>query len=596
MVHDDRSALNLPVEQQQLLEQWRTAARYQETRAELEQLRDRVIRGDRDAIDELRDAFAGPLPIGTGGRRGKVGPGPNRINVPVLRETAVGLALAIERANVARKVAIVFDSRRDSARFAEVVAAQLIGCGLEVLLVTEARPTPLLSFMVRARACGAGIVISASHNPPSDNGIKIYWADGAQVLGATDRALMDAIVAAAQRDLPAMGDTTSPSLVRLDPNVGEGAALVAEYLAFVSAQAVRTEPLDGLRVIHTSLHGVGHTTVVPVLRARHVDVTTVREQLPDGGRFGTIDSANPEQPAAFRVALELAEAADLVLANDPDADRLGVMARTRAGGPLEFIDGNRLGVLMLDHILRHGGAVADGWVLTTVVTSPLIGTLARHDGVDVVDDLLVGFKHHAGMIEEHPERPCIFATEESHGYSRGTAVRDKDGAIAALLVVEAAWVLAQRGQTLFERLHELWETFGYHREQTANLFAYGADGRHAIEALMALWREAPPTRLAGCEVVSVEDRLSPRSTGSPTRDLPGNVLILDMAVENGVECRVVMRPSGTEPKIKLYALARSGPRVKVDEAIKKVDRWAQTVLGDIDAMARAFFDERLGGA
>ena len=341
---------------------------------------------------------------------------------------------------------------------------------------------------------------------------------------------------------------------------------------------------------YTPLHGVGHTSVMPVLLGRGFRVSPVLEQCdPDGGNFSTVRSANPELPESMDMAIALAkkEIAELVLATDPDADRLGACVRVR--GIYQPIDGNRLGVLMLDHILRNRRPPPDGWVLTTLVTSPLVATLARSAGIDVVDDLLVGFKHHAGMMNEQPDRPLVFGCEESHGFMRGNDVRDKDGAIAALLLAECAAAARAEGKSLIDILDEIWAEHGYHREKTANLIAPGMTGRRAIAAVMDAWRATPPTAFAGLDVVSVDDRFSSRSTGSPTRDLPGNVLLFELSAGDRA-CRLVLRPSGTEPKLKVYALARSAPRVMRSELSTTkvdVDNLVERVLADAEAAARA---------
>lgn len=580
-------SLPLPQATRSLIERWLRDPRYAEERPALQRLVDAAERGDEDAVAELRDAFDGPLPIGTGGRRGACGPGTNRMNVAVLRETAQGLADAMAAEGAPNRVAVVYDTRADSRRFAHAVAQQLAACGVDALVVDAPRPTPLLSYTVRARGCGAGIVISASHNPPGDNGIKVYGPDGAQVLGERDHRLMAAIERAMSAELREGGAGRIEVLASDD----EIATVDRPYLAFVRAQGVCGDALRGagLRVVYTPLHGVGHTSVLPVLRACGFEVAMVEAQAPDGGVFGTVQSANPEQPAALELARQQAErdGADLVIATDPDADRLGALARGDDGS-FAFIDGNRLAVLMLDHVLRHGPVPSHGWVLTTVVSSPLIGSLARRAGVDVVDDLLVGFKHHAGMMAEAPERTVVFATEEAHGYLRGDDVHDKDGAIAALLLTEAAAVAKAAGGTLFDQLRRVWSEHGYHRERTENIFAYGAEGREAIARLMDAWRREPPRSFGGLAVVSVEDRRTPRNTGSPTRDLPGNVLVFELQTPGTAACRLVLRPSGTEPKVKVYALGRSTRVVGVPElpAVQaEIDALVDAVLADARAQA-----------
>lgn len=542
------------------------------------------------ALAELEDAFSGPLPMGTGGRRGPCGLGPNRMNDAVMRETALALWVAMQSPEFgasANKVAVVFDTRSSSRGFAYVVGRALGSRGVEVMLVDEPRPTPQLSFLVRQHGCGAGIVISASHNPPTDNGIKVYGPDGAQVLGARDRLLMEAIVAGSV----GLGSET-PRITTLTAEQADPA-----YLEHVVSQGVLPGSLaaSGLVVVFSPLHGVGHSSVLPVLRARGLEPIVVSEQLPDEGRFTTLASANPEAPAAFAHSLEWARehAADLCLATDPDADRLGAVARNGAG-ELEFIDGNRLGVLILDHVLRSLAAsdhpsLREGWVLTTLVTSTLIAKLGRSRGVEVVDDLLVGFKYHAAMQAEGDPRSLIFACEESHGYLRGNQIRDKDGAIAAMLLAECAATCKQAGQTLFDRLIEIWYEHGYHRERTGNLYAEGIAGRRAIAEVMTRLRDEPPTEFAGLAVVDRTDRSQPRSTGSPTRDLTGNVLTYELR-GGGRGARVVFRPSGTEPKIKVYVLAhgRAGlaGQAALDEQ-REVDSLIERVLAEAESRAQA---------
>ncbi|MFO0635654.1 MAG: hypothetical protein U0168_22665 [Nannocystaceae bacterium] len=307
--------------------------------------------------------------------------------------------------------------------------------------------------------------------------------------------------------------------------------------------------------------------------------------------FATVPSANPEVLESLDLAFAQAErtGADLVLATDPDADRLGAGARND-DGVIEFIDGNRLGAIMLDHVLRHASVPADGWVLSTLVTTPLVATMARAAGVEAIDDLLVGFKHHAGMLDEFPARPLVFACEESHGYMRGNDVHDKDGAVAALLLAQAAAWAKARGRTLHAQLREIFCRHGYHRERTANLYAYGASGRDAIAGLCARWRAEPPTAFGGLSVARVEDRLQPRNTGSRTRDLPGNVLVFELQSEGALACRLVVRPSGTEPKAKVYALGR-GPgaadAAALASVVDEVDAMVERVIEDARARADA---------
>lgn len=550
---------------------------------------------DDEALAELEDAFCRDLPIGTGGRRGPVGAGPNRMNEIVLRQTAAGLARWVQAKGEAMVAVVVYDTRRDSRRFARVVSHALAAEGMRVYLLDAPRPTPQLSFELRKRAAGAGVVISASHNPPGDNGIKIYGADGAQVLGEDDRKLMQSIVAVASEGSFAELNAAAIDADRWSEH-GEVEVLDpardsdADYHAFVARQGVLEGDLsDGPAVAYTPLHGVGQSAVVPVLEGRGMKVSVVEAQLDDGGAFGTVASANPEAPAALDMVGALADelAAPLALANDPDADRMGALVRNN-GGTLQFIDGNRLGVLMLDHLLRHADKPAGARVILTLVTSPLMAAMAAAAGLDVVDDILVGFKHHAGLVREDESRPVFFMCEESHGYTRGLEVRDKDGAVAALLMAEAMVDAHRQGQTLLDRLRAVWAEHGYHRETTRSLWAHGAAGREAIATVMSTLREQPPAAFADLQVVSATDRLAPRDTGSPTRDLPGNVLVYELE-GGGRACRLVLRPSGTEPKLKVYALAR-GPL----EGREAVDALIVDVLDAAEAHAKSIMRTVLG--
>ncbi len=591
--------LNLADATKAAIERWLVSPRYADYQTELAALVTRAAADkDADALAELAEAFAGPLKIGTGGRRGKVGPGTNRMNLLLVRETAQGLADAMREAGDAPRVVVVYDTRRDSASFAHAAALQLVANDIDVTLLDVPRPTPELSFMVRRLECGGGIVLSASHNPPEDNGIKLYGPDGAQVLGERDRQLMRAIVAAGEKDsLPEASAAQRARLRVLDADAVAREA-DAPYHAYVLEQRATKGALSspGFAVAFSPLHGVGHSSVVPILRACGLTVHPVAAQCdPDDGRFSTVASANPEAPASMAMAIELAEStgAQLVLATDPDADRLGACARdpryAADGRAFAAIDGNRLGVLMLDHVLRHTSPPKGAWVLTTFVTSPLIGTLARAYGVDVVDDLLVGFKHHAGMMRERERRALVFGVEESHGYMRGNDIRDKDGACAAVLLAEAAALAHAEGRTLFDELERIWCRFGYHRERTGNIYVRGLAGKQAIADAMARWREVPPTSIGGLDVVGVADRSGGQQTGSPTRDLPGNVLVYDLAGD-GRACRLVLRPSGTEPKLKVYALARSDAGLEpaaLPEVMAAVDALIDAVLRDAERQVRA---------
>jgi phosphomannomutase len=581
----------------QSFERWIVDEHYACVRDELLKLEARAQAGEGDARDELVDAFSRELPIGTGGRRGPVGPGPNRMNVVTLQETVYGLCLAMQAQGDVPRVVLTYDTRRESRFFAHVAARQIAGFGMQALLLDAPRSTPELSFMVRHLSCGAGIMISASHNPPGDNGIKIYGPDGAQVLGERDATLMKMIVEKGPQ-APALvaelverddhGQSKVPGIAFVAVEIEDVA-----YANYVKQQALLQSEatMSQLRMTFTPLHGVGHTIVVPLLRDLGVDVRPVEAQCdPDGGRFSTVKSANPEAPEAFEMALKLAREidADLAVATDPDADRMGAFARD-ASGEFAFLDGNRLAVVLLEHVLAHEPKRAENWVVTTMVTTPLLRKMARACDVDIVDDLQVGFKHHAAMVAEEPHRRLILACEESHGYCRGTGVRDKDGACAVLLLAEAAAHAKSQGHSLWQVLRRVWQRFGYHREITRSIQASGASGREKIAKAMAAWRRSPPEELAGLKRIAFRDCLVPGTTSSPTRNLVGDVIALEFGAGEKT-CRVVLRPSGTEPKIKFYVLIGGGAveSQHLDREIETIDALAKRVAdAALDAVRAA---------
>lgn len=518
--------------------------------------------GDPAVTLNLRDAFCKDLPIGTGGRRGTVAPGPNRINSVTLRETVYGLYLAMKEWQAASRVVIGYDTRTHSQDFAHLSARLLAALGVEVKLLDEPRSTPQIAFLLRELGCGAGIVISASHNPPSDNGIKVYGPDGAQVLGQRDKSLTRAIVERGE-EAPQY-DTQTPLSALAKVELLDVAAMDRMYIDYALEQGVTQGSLAAAGpVVFTPLQGVGLHIVSEVFAKREVQLFPVPEQCdPAGGTFNATQNANPEFIEAFDRAILRGEEveADLLLATDPDADRLGACVRKESGQGFDFIDGNRIGALLLDHIGRHLGSRCEGaLVATTLVTSPLIAKIGRHYGADVVDDLLVGFKHHAALVQERSEQAYLFGCEESHGYNRGPGVRDKDAATAALLLTELVAELRSQSQSVQSRLAQLWSKYGYHRERTLNWELPGLDGSARIAAVMQSWRKQAPAEIGEFRLQSQRDRMVAGNSDSPVRNATSNVLDHLYQREDGTEARVVLRPSGTEPKLKLYVLMASPP-------------------------------------
>lgn len=510
------------------VEAWMAADPDPATRAELAAL---LAAGDRR---ELEARFRQPLRFGTAGLRGELGAGPARMNRAVVRSTTAGLArwLLAQGSLATRGLVVGRDARHQSAQFAGDTAEVAAAAGVPVHRLDEALPTPITAFAVRHFAAAAGVMITASHNPARDNGYKVYVADGGQVLPPADAE----IAAAAGPPGPA---AAVPALLR--PVDCE--ALVSAYRAAVLA------PLDPngarqVRAVYTPMHGVGGA-VVPdlVARAGFPPVIAVREQMAPDPDFPTVAFPNPEEPGALDLALATArrEGAQLVLANDPDADRLAV-AVPDCRGNWRALSGDELGILLAEHVLARTSGT-DRLVATTIVSSSMLAALAAESGVRYAETL-TGFKWIARAAGALAGTRLVFGYEEALGYAVNPAVvADKDGMSAALVVLEMAAEAAARGESLLDRLDRLTAHLGVHLTGQYSLRLEGNDGLGQMEAVMSAWREAPPSSLAGHLVSAVED-LSEGAGGLPPTD--GVRLRLDEAA------RVVLRPSGTEPKLKAY--------------------------------------------
>ncbi len=506
------------------------------------------------AKTDLADRFAGPLAFGTAGLRGVLGAGPNRINRAVVARATWGLArelLASVPRAAERGVVVGGDARRMSRELSEDVAAILAASGIAVVLFREAVPTPLVGFTVKRLHAAAGVVITASHNPPEYNGYKVYWENAAQIVPP-----VDARIAAAIERAPSARVVARPTLEQLREQgriTDAPADSEAAYLAAVASLAVHPDAGDrDLRIVYTPLHGVGDALVRRALAAAHfTHVESVPEQQkPDGG-FPTVAFPNPEEPGAMdrAVALAKAGAADLVLANDPDVDRLAVAFRE--GAEYRQLTGNELGVLLGHYLLTEKVATRPRAVLASIVSSPLLGRIAADLGVRY-EETLTGFKWIASraIALEREGFEFVFGYEEALGYCVGNVVHDKDGVSAALLAAEVAAVLRQRGQTIAGALDAIAGRWGVFTSAQVSLTRKGASGVAAIRAMMASLRTAPPRELAGDPVVAVVDY------EAGVRGLPRSDVI---ALELASGSRVIARPSGTEPKAKFYFDVRQEP-------------------------------------
>ncbi len=517
---------------------------------------------------EIRERFYQSLAFGTGGLRGILGAGTNRMNIYTVRRATQGLANYLRERYAAAAVAISFDSRINSELFAREAARVLAASGCRVHLFPQLEPTPVLSFAVRELDCQAGIMVTASHNPAKYNGYKCYGADGCQMTDA-DAAAVTACIEKVDlfEDVQVADYDAAVAAGQICP-IGD--ELLERYMQQVLCQQINPGICAeaGLKLIYTPLNGTGNLPVREVLRrigAKQVSVVPEQE-LPDG-RFPTAPYPNPEIRQAFERALAMAETEkpDLLLATDPDCDRVGIAVRDEAGYTL--LTGNEVGYLLLEYILscrtELGTLPTDPVVIKTIVTSGLAAVIAESYGCEV-RDLLTGFKYigeQIGILERegHPER-YVLGFEESYGYLAGTYVRDKDAVVASMLIVEMAAYYRKQGIGLLEQLHRVYEKYGYYRNALINVAFEGEAGMHTMTRLMNGLRENPPTAIAGLRVVAVADyecreRLDCQTGERTPLVLPrSNVISFTLEGNAGV----IVRPSGTEPKIKGYITA-TGP-------------------------------------
>ena len=553
-------------------------------RAELE-----AIQGDEK---EIEGRFFAPLEFGTAGLRGTMCTGRHNMNIHVVRHATQAFAEVILEEGpqaAARGVAVCYDCRNHSQEFARETACVMAGNGIPVRIFESLRPTPELSFAVREYGCIAGVNVTASHNPKEYNGYKVYWQDGAQLppqhAGAVAKKM-------AELDL-------FTSIRRMDYDEAVKAGIITvmgsetdeKFLALVMGQAIDREAVarvaGSFKMVYTPFHGTGYLLIPEALKRLGMKhVFCVPEQMVIDGDFPTVASPNPENPEGFALAVELARqvGADFILGSDPDADRVGIMVRT-AGGDYVVISGNQTGVLLLDYLIgakRRTGTMPERPVaLKTIVTTEMARKVAEVNGLKCFDTF-TGFKFLAekkDRLEEAGEGKVIFSYEESYGYMLGDYVRDKDAVTAAMALTEmAAWYDGQ-GMTLYDALQKLYEKYGYYDEKTINLVMPGLDGLRKMAALMSGLRADPPAEIAGVKVLQRKDyqdgSVVDTGTGAVSRmELTGsNVLRYELS--DGTS--LIVRPSGTEPKVKVYILANGETR---DECAAKVARyaaWAETL-------------------
>jgi phosphomannomutase len=545
---------------------------------------------------ELQDRFAGELEFGTAGLRGVIGAGPRRMNRAVVARATAGLCaqlLADVPDAAERGLCIGYDGRRLSQAFAEEVAAVAAGAGLRVHRFARTVPTPLLAFAVRHRGAAGGVMVTASHNPPAYNGYKVYWDHGAQITPPLDEAIAARIGAVpSARALPRMGPEDR---ARAGREASLGDDVVSAYRAGVQRLLPGPFPHRDITIVHTSLHGVGAPEVRAVLRdAGFEAVHEVAAQAEPDPTFPTVAFPNPEEPGAMDMALALARErdADLVLANDPDGDRLAVAVRDGEGGHV-LLSGNDIGCLLGDHLLTHGPTGGRRLVVCTIVSSPLLGAIAQAHGA-LFEQTLTGFKwiaRRAMELEQQQDARFVFGYEEALGYCAGTLVRDKDGVSAALLMADLAARCHREGRTLLDALETLARHHGLFVSRQVSHVDAERGGLARIAALSEQARQAPPRVLGDVPVTAVADVRSGvrTATGGERTQLtlpPSDLLIFEL--EGGH--RAMLRPSGTEPKLKYYVDVRMP--VGAGEPIEGARQRGEALANRIAADLRAHVEER----
>lgn len=524
------------------------------------------LRGIADDENEIKERFYMDLEFGTAGLRGIIGAGINRMNIYVVRRATQGLAnYIIKQGGTDRGVAIAYDSRRMSPEFADEAARTLAANGIIAYKFESLRPTPELSFAVRELGCIAGINVTASHNPPEYNGYKVYWEDGAQFTPPHDKGVTEEVLAI--EDFSTVKTMSASEAKAMGLYKVIGAEIDDKYIANVKAQVVNQDAInkmqDSIKIVYTPLHGTGNIPVRRVLYEigfTHVYVVPEQE-LPDGD-FPTVGYPNPEAEEAFTLGLKLAKEknADLLLATDPDADRLGVYVRDAKSGDYIPLTGNMSGSLLCEYVLSQKAAQnaipSDGQVVKSIVSTNLIDAVAAGYHCNLVE-CLTGFKWIGQQIlknEQTGEGHYMFGMEESYGCLIGTYARDKDAVSATAALCEAAAYYKTKNMTLWDAMVAIYEKYGYYKDAVKSVGLSGIEGLEKIQSIMEFFRANPPEEVGGCKVLSARDykmdTIKDMATGEvkPTGLPASNVLYYDMD-DNAWLC---VRPSGTEPKIKFY--------------------------------------------
>ena len=576
------------MEYREIYEQWLANPYFDEAIKE-------ELKGISEDENEIKERFYMDLEFGTAGLRGIIGAGTNRMNIYVVRRATQGLANYIAKVDKkAQGVAIAYDSRHMSPEFAEEAALCLAANGIKAYIFESLRPTPELSFAVRHLGCVAGINVTASHNPPEYNGYKVYWEDGAQITPPHDSGIMGEVKSISDWNTVKTMDKAEAEKAGLFQVIGK--EVDDAYMSELKKQVIHMDAIKkegkNLKIVYTPLHGTGNIPARRILKELGFEnVYVVKEQeLPDGD-FPTVSYPNPEAAEAFELGLKLAKEvdADLVLATDPDADRLGVRVKDK-NGEYHDLTGNMSGCLLANYELSQRKAVngslpEDGALIKTIVTTNLADAIAKGYGVKLIE-VLTGFKFIGQQIlgfEKSGKGSYLFGFEESYGCLIGTYARDKDALVATMALCEAAAYYKTQGKTLWDAMIEMYEQFGYYKDAIQSVTMKGIEGLQKIQEIMNSLRQNPPAEFAGHKVVAVRDykadTIKDLATGEvKATGLPNsNVLYYELTDD----AWVCVRPSGTEPKVKFYYGVKG---TSLADADKKSEIMGKAVLDMVDSM------------
>ena len=525
----------------------------------------------KDDDKEIKDRFYKNLEFGTGGLRGVIGAGTNRINIYTVRRATFGLANYIikkcKQEGKEKGVVIAHDSRFMSREFCLETAKTLAACGIKAYIFDDLRTTPQLSFAVRYLNATAGVVITASHNPPEYNGYKVYWTDGGQVCpNIAEEIITEVNKIEDYASIPTTNENNS-LIVMLNEECDNA------FVEAVKKQVIRQDIIDKvgkeMKIIFTPIHGTGNLPIRKALKEVGFEkVQVVKEQEMPDSNFSTVEYPNPEEKAVFDIAIEMAkkDGDDLIIGTDPDCDRVGVVVKNTEGEYV-VLNGNQVGSLLVDYVLTQRKDelknMKNPTIIKTIVTSELGAIIAKSFGVDCLNTL-TGFKFIGEKInnfEENQDRTFIMGYEESYGYLVGTHARDKDGVVSALLISEMAAFYYDKGMTLYEGLEEVYKKYGYYKEELVSMTLKGIDGMEKIKYMMANFRNSNIQEIANIKVEKINDyKLG-------IENLPKSD-VLKFILEDG--SWIAVRPSGTEPKIKFYFGCNGEEKIDVDNKLEEI--------------------------